>query len=54
MTQYIIDTLNVDLDEANRLRVGYTVRYGATLLGLVRHHGIDPADFLRASTRSPT
>jgi FMN phosphatase YigB (HAD superfamily) len=26
MTQYIIDTLNVDLDEANRLRVGSTVR----------------------------
>jgi pyrimidine 5'-nucleotidase len=47
MTQYIIDTLNVDIDEANRLRVGYTVRYGATLLGLVRHHGVDPADFLR-------
>jgi len=48
MTQYIIDTLGVDIDEANRLRVGYTHRYGATLLGLVRHHGIDPADFLRA------
>jgi pyrimidine 5'-nucleotidase len=48
MTQYIIDTLNVDVDEANRLRVGYTVRYGATLIGLVRHHGTDPADFLRA------
>ena len=46
MTQYIIDALNVDIDEANRLRVGYTVRYGATLLGLVRHHGVDPADFL--------
>ncbi|WP_044041015.1 pyrimidine 5'-nucleotidase [Caballeronia insecticola] len=47
MTQYIMDRLNVDIDEANRLRVGYTVRYGATLLGLVRHHGIDAADFLR-------
>jgi pyrimidine 5'-nucleotidase len=47
MTQYIIDRLNVGLDEANRLRVGYTVRYGATLLGLVKHHRVDPADFLR-------
>lgn len=47
MTQYIIDRLGVDIDEANRLRVGYTVRYGATLLGLVKHHGVDPADFLR-------
>ncbi|WP_250496532.1 MULTISPECIES: pyrimidine 5'-nucleotidase [unclassified Caballeronia] len=46
MTQYIMDRLNVDVDEANRLRVGYTMRYGATLLGLVRHHGVDAADFL--------
>lgn len=47
MTQYIMDRLNVGRDEANRLRVSYTVRYGATLLGLVKHHGVDPADFLR-------
>jgi pyrimidine 5'-nucleotidase len=47
MTQYIIDTLQVDLDEANRLRVGYTQRYGATLLGLARHTPIDPHDFLK-------
>ncbi|MDR5730770.1 pyrimidine 5'-nucleotidase [Caballeronia sp. LZ025] len=46
MTQYIIDRVGVDIDEANRLRVGYTVRYGAALLGLVKHHGVDPADFL--------
>ncbi|WP_442854836.1 pyrimidine 5'-nucleotidase [Burkholderia sp. Leaf177] len=46
MTQYIIDRLGVDLDEANRLRVGYTQRYGATLLGLVRHHRVDANDFL--------
>lgn len=46
MTQYIIDRLGVDIDEANRLRVGYTVRYGAALLGLVKHHGVDAADFL--------
>ncbi|SOE52199.1 pyrimidine 5'-nucleotidase [Burkholderia sp. D7] len=46
MTQYIIDRLGVDVDEANRLRTGYTQRYGATLLGLVRHHRVDAADFL--------
>jgi pyrimidine 5'-nucleotidase len=46
MTQYIIDRLGVDINEANRLRTGYTQRYGATLLGLVRHHPIDAADFL--------
>ena len=41
MTQYIIDALQVDIDEANRLRTGYTQRYGAALLGLTRHHPLD-------------
>ncbi|WP_455776051.1 HAD-IA family hydrolase [Burkholderia stabilis] len=48
MTQYIIDTLQVERAEADRLRTGYTERYGAALLGLTRHHPIDPHDFLRA------
>ncbi|WP_322031521.1 pyrimidine 5'-nucleotidase [Paraburkholderia sp. J76] len=47
MTQYIIDALGVSRDEANHLRVSYTQRYGATLLGLARHHPIDPHDFLK-------
>ena len=28
-------------------RVGYWKRYGATLLGMIRHHRVDAADFLR-------
>ncbi|WP_334006767.1 pyrimidine 5'-nucleotidase [Burkholderia cepacia] len=47
MTQYIIDALQVERAEADRLRTGYTQRYGAALLGLTRHHPIDPHDFLR-------
>ncbi|MGY6162878.1 pyrimidine 5'-nucleotidase [Paraburkholderia strydomiana] len=47
MTQYIIDALHVELDEANRLRTGYTERYGAALLGLTRHHPLDASDFLK-------
>jgi pyrimidine 5'-nucleotidase len=47
MTQYIMDTLQVGRDEADRLRTGYTHRYGATLLGLARHHPLDPHDFLK-------
>ncbi|TDG03506.1 pyrimidine 5'-nucleotidase [Paraburkholderia guartelaensis] len=47
MTQYIIDALGVSRDEANHLRTSYTHRYGATLLGLTRHHPIDPHDFLK-------
>lgn len=47
MTRYIIDALGVGQPEADRLRVGYSRRYGATLLGLARHHSIDAHDFLR-------
>jgi putative hydrolase of the HAD superfamily len=46
MTAYIERELGVDHDEANRLRHAYWRRYGATMLGLIRHHGIRPAHFL--------
>jgi putative hydrolase of the HAD superfamily len=46
MTDYVERHLEVDRDEANRLRTLYWRRYGATLLGLVRHHAVDPAHFL--------
>lgn len=35
-----------DADAVNALRVAYWTRYGATLLGMVRHHGVRAADFL--------
>ncbi len=47
MTEYVARELNVARDEANRLRTLYWRRYGATLLGLVRHHGVDAHHFLR-------
>ena len=34
-------------EAVNAARLGYWKRYGATLLGLIRHHQIDPAEFLR-------
>jgi putative hydrolase of the HAD superfamily len=46
MNDYIARELKVDASEANRLRSHYWHRYGATLLGLMRHHGIRPAHFL--------
>ncbi len=49
MTAYVMHHLKVDAVEAGRLRVEYWNRYGATLLGLVRHHGIDAHHFLRAT-----
>lgn len=47
MTEYIERHLGVDAREATRIRQDYWVRYGATLLGLMRHHGTDPRHFLR-------
>lgn len=46
MRQYIERYLGVDEAEATRIRQRYWERYGATLLGLVRHHGTDPRHFL--------
>ena len=46
MTDYVARHLAVAPDEANRLRSLYWRRYGATLLGLVRHHGVNAAHFL--------
>jgi len=53
MTVYMQQQLQVDEAEANRLRGVYLARYGATLLGLIRHHGIHPAHFLQETHRLP-
>ncbi len=46
MNAYIERELGVSAAEADRLRAHYWHRYGATLLGLMRHHGVKPAHFL--------
>src|SRR5690606_6201091 len=46
MTQYLQSELGLDADAASALRQQYWKRYGATLLGLMRHHGTDPRHFL--------
>lgn len=46
MTQYIMDHLSLNEDEAHHLRKHYWRVYGATLKGLVRHHNTDPYHFL--------
>jgi putative hydrolase of the HAD superfamily len=46
MTRYLEQHLGLGLDEANALRMQYWHRYGATMLGLMRHHGTDPDHFL--------
>ncbi len=46
MGEFIQRELKLDKAESDALRRRYFLRYGATLLGLVRHHGVDPAHFL--------
>lgn len=46
MTAYIAARLYISEAEAQALRVHYWHRYGATLKGLVRHHAINPHEFL--------
>ena len=46
MTAYLQQHLQLDEVAANALRMCYWRRYGATLSGLMRHHGTDPAHFL--------
>lgn len=46
MGDYVATHLNLPPVEADALRRRYWLRYGATLLGLVRHHGVKPAHFL--------
>ena len=53
MMTYICEHLGVDETEANRLRQLYWQRYGATLLGLMRHHGTNPHHFLHHTHQFP-
>ena len=46
MTEYVMAQLGLEEAEASALREDYWRRYGATLLGLTRHHGTDPRHFL--------
>ena len=53
MTAYICERLGLGVADATALRHDYWRRYGATLPGLVRHHGVDPAHFLAETHRLP-
>ena len=46
MGDYTAQVLQIDAERARGLNRDYWLRYGATLLGLMRHHGVEPAHFL--------
>jgi putative hydrolase of the HAD superfamily len=53
MSDYIVAHLGLERDAADALRVHYWHRYGSTLLGLARHHGVDVHHFLAETHRLP-
>jgi putative hydrolase of the HAD superfamily len=53
MNAYMVEHLGLDLAEAACLRQHYWHHYGATLLGLVRHHGVNAGHFLEQTHRHP-
>jgi putative hydrolase of the HAD superfamily len=53
MTDYIEQHVGVSRTEANALRAHYLHVYGATLLGLVRHHGVRADHFLHQTHELP-
>lgn len=49
MTAAVMEALSIDEQAASVLRTQYWRKYGATLIGLVRHHAIDAHAFLHRS-----
>ncbi|MEO7009186.1 MAG: pyrimidine 5'-nucleotidase [Caldimonas sp.] len=53
MTGYIVEHIGLDEGAATALRQRYWHRYGATLLGMVRHHAVEAGHFLEQTHRLP-
>ncbi|WMW81109.1 pyrimidine 5'-nucleotidase [Undibacterium cyanobacteriorum] len=56
MTRYMAQVLadengQVDMERVNHLRTEYLRRYGATLQGMIIHHGVKQEEFLREAHR---
>ena len=51
MESFIAQKLGVSIEEGRRLQHAYWAQYGATFLGLEKHHGIAPKEFFDATHR---
>lgn len=49
MTEAVMECLGVPEEQAQEIRQRYWRRYGATMIGLAKHHGVDPQVFLHRS-----
>ena len=50
---YLMRRFNIGEADANAMRRGFWEKYGTTMEGLARHHGTNPAEFLRATHQFP-
>jgi len=46
MTLFIAEFLDLEIEDAGRLRKAYYLEHGTTMAGLMAHHGMPPGDFL--------
>jgi putative hydrolase of the HAD superfamily len=46
INRYMVEVVGIPHDEVDELRRTYWKRYGVTMQGLMRHHGVDPEDYL--------
>lgn len=46
INRYMLEVVAIDPEEVDGLRRRYWKDYGATLQGLIRHHAVDPEDYL--------
>ncbi len=46
INHYMVEVVGIPLDEVDGLRRTYWKRYGVTMQGLMRHHRVDPEDYL--------
>ena len=53
MRHFVADRLGVTVAEGQRLQEHYWAEYGATFLGLAKHHGIRPEELLPATHSFP-
>jgi putative hydrolase of the HAD superfamily len=46
INRYMNEVAGIPLSDVDSLRRSYWQRYGVTMQGLMRHHGVDPEDYL--------
>ena len=46
INRYMTEVVGIPAPEVDALRRNYWRQYGVTLQGLIRHHGVDPEDYL--------